>query len=82
MVAKTCIKKNAAHVLMLNRPSPRSEAAEQELRQLLAALPSTTAVETIPCDLQDFDSVRKAAALIKSKYETLDVLCNNAGKLL
>jgi NAD(P)-dependent dehydrogenase (short-subunit alcohol dehydrogenase family) len=39
----------------------------------------TSVVETIPCDLQDFDSVRQAAVTIKAKYEAIDVLCNNAG---
>ena len=34
----------------------------------------------IPCDLQDLESVRKAAEEVKSKYpQGLNVLCNNAG---
>jgi short-subunit dehydrogenase len=78
IVAKTCAKKNASHVLLLNRPSPRADAAEQEIKQLLPE-GSSTVVETIPCDLQDFESVKKAAEIIKSKYEAVDVLCNNAG---
>ena len=41
----------------------------------------STAVATIPCDLQDFESVKKAASLIRSKYEAVDVLCNNAGTI-
>ena len=78
IVAKTAVKKNASHVLLLNRPSPRAEAAEQEIK-LLIVDGSSTVVETIPCDLQDFESVKKAAEIIKSKYEAVDVLCNNAG---
>jgi short-subunit dehydrogenase len=78
IVAKTSVKKNASHVLLLNRTSPRADAAEKEVRQLLAD-GSATVVETIPCDLQDFESVKKAAEIIKSKYEAVDVLCNNAG---
>jgi len=88
VVAKASVKKNARHVLLLNRPSPRAEIAEQEVKSLLASngddgsstsSSTTTVVETIPCDLQDFDSVRKAAGIIRSKYEAVDVLCNNAG---
>jgi NAD(P)-dependent dehydrogenase (short-subunit alcohol dehydrogenase family) len=83
IVAKTCVKKNAKVVLMLNRPSSRAETAENEVKELVSAATAiTSTVETIPCDLQDFESVKKAAALIKSKYETVDVLCNNAGKLM
>jgi len=36
-------------------------------------------VETVPCDLQDFESVKAAVAMIKGKYDAIDVLCNNAG---
>jgi short-subunit dehydrogenase len=78
IVAKTAVRKNASHVLLLNRKSSRADAAEQEIKQLLSG-DSTTVVETIPCDLQDFESVKEAAALIKSKCDALDVLCNNAG---
>jgi NAD(P)-dependent dehydrogenase (short-subunit alcohol dehydrogenase family) len=85
VVAKACAKRNAKCVLMLNRPSARAEAAEKEVRDAAAAASTptatATAVETVPCDLQDFESVKKAAELIKSKYEAVDVLCNNAGTL-
>lgn len=33
----------------------------------------------IACDLQDFESVRKAAAEIKSQYSKIYCLANNAG---
>jgi NAD(P)-dependent dehydrogenase (short-subunit alcohol dehydrogenase family) len=86
VVAKTSVKKNAKHVLLLNRPSSRADAAEQEVKRMLdtakkddGSPSSCTVVETIPCDLQVFDSVREAARLIESKYEAIDVLCNNAG---
>lgn len=75
IVARTALKKNAENVLLLNRPSPRAEQAEAELRKL----GFKGNIETIPCDLQDFESVKKAAELIKSKYPAIDVLCNNAG---
>jgi NAD(P)-dependent dehydrogenase (short-subunit alcohol dehydrogenase family) len=75
--ARTCIEKHAAAVILLNRSSERAEAAEKSLKEI--ANSDTTIVETIACDLQDFDSVRKAAAQLAKKYEALDVLCNNAG---
>lgn len=78
IVAKVAVTKKASHVLLLNRKSARADAAEREIKQLLSA-GSSTVVETVPCDLQDFQSVKEAAALIKSKYEAVDVLCNNAG---
>jgi NAD(P)-dependent dehydrogenase (short-subunit alcohol dehydrogenase family) len=78
VVAKTCARKGAKAVLLLNRPSPRSDAADALVKSQVPE-GSTTTVETVACDLQDFDSVKKAADMIKSKYEAIDVLCNNAG---
>lgn len=71
-------RKGADHVLMLNRLSDRSTKAEELVR---AEVPkdAKTVVETIACDLQDFDSVKTAAATMKKKCKKLDVLCNNAG---
>jgi short-subunit dehydrogenase len=79
IVAKVAVTKKASHVLLLNRTSARADAAEREIKQLLSAGRHSTVVETVPCDLQDFQSVKEAAALIKSKCEAVDVLCNNAG---
>jgi NAD(P)-dependent dehydrogenase (short-subunit alcohol dehydrogenase family) len=73
--AQTCVKRDAATVLLLNRPSERAKTAKESLR----AIAKSTHVETIECDLQDFKSVRKAASQMKEKYEALDILCNNAG---
>jgi NAD(P)-dependent dehydrogenase (short-subunit alcohol dehydrogenase family) len=76
IVAKTSAQHGAKAVLMLNRPSERSTAAEQTVKGVAK---EGTTVETIACDLQDFASVKEAAQTIRSKYEALDVLCNNAG---
>lgn len=76
--AKTCALKGTKAILMLNRPSERATAAEAQVKECIPD-GKTTTVETIPCDLQDFESVRAAANAIKAKYEALDVLCNNAG---
>jgi NAD(P)-dependent dehydrogenase (short-subunit alcohol dehydrogenase family) len=64
-----------ATVLLLNRSSERSERALSELRR---EVPNGK-FESIPCDLQDFASVRRAVAAIQGKFEVLDVLCHNAG---
>jgi NAD(P)-dependent dehydrogenase (short-subunit alcohol dehydrogenase family) len=68
------LAKLGARVLLVNRDSPRALAA---LARLRAELPSG-AFEAISCDLQDFESVRKAARDICARFERLDVLCNNA----
>ncbi len=67
--------KLGAEVLLLNRKSERSTSALSSLQhEVLGA--KFVAVE---CDLQDFDSVRKAIDEITANYEKIDVLCNNAG---
>lgn len=64
-----------ARVFLLNRQSPRSDAA---LERLQAEVPQGR-FELVVCDLQDFASVRRAAATIRERTDRLDVLCNNAG---
>jgi NAD(P)-dependent dehydrogenase (short-subunit alcohol dehydrogenase family) len=80
VTAQVAASKGAEHIFLLNRPSERAIQAETSIRQQIATTTNTkTVVETIACDLQDFDSVRSAAASIRSKCTKLDVLCNNAG---
>lgn len=69
------LAKLGATVLLLNRSSERSESA---LSNLKTEAPDGK-FEAIACDLQDFESVRSAAAAIRNKFEVLDVLCHNAG---
>ena len=69
------LAKLGARVLLLNRDSERSTSA---LARLKEEVPDG-AFEAVMCDLQDFASVRQAAETIKAKYDSLDVLCNNAG---
>jgi len=78
IAAQTCAKKGASNVLMLNRSSERAQAAEEKVKSFVQD-GSTTSVITISCDLQDFGSVKEAIETIKSKYEEIDVICNNAG---
>lgn len=69
------LAKKGATVILLNRKSERSESA---LQQLQAAVPNAT-FDNVACDLQNFESVNSATETIKSKYDVLDVLVNNAG---
>jgi len=68
------LAKLGAHMLLLNRESPRSRAALEKLRQEVPDGNFTA----IACDLSDFESVRGAAREIAGRFEQLDVLCNNA----
>jgi len=77
IAAQTCARKRAKNILMLNRRSDRANSAEIEIKKL--SDDTATSVETIECDLQDFESVKNACSSIKEKYDAIDVLCNNAG---
>jgi NAD(P)-dependent dehydrogenase (short-subunit alcohol dehydrogenase family) len=81
IVAECAARKGAKTILMLNRSSDRANAAEVLVKEQIPKDGSSnpTVVETIPCDLQDMASVQEAIRIIKSKYDTIDVLCNNAG---
>lgn len=74
-VAAETVARHNGVVLLLNRPSSRSE---ESLKKLQAAVPEGQFIP-IDCDLQDFSSVRKACAQIKEKYTSLYCLSNNAG---
>ena len=69
------IAKLGGTVLLLNRESERSAASFKFLKK---EVPEGK-LFTITCDLQVFESVRNAIAKIKSTYDVIDVLCNNAG---
>lgn len=69
------LAKKGATVILLNRKSERSKNA---LKQLKEALPQAT-FDAIDCDLQNLASVQEAIDTIKSNYDKLDVLVNNAG---
>ena len=62
-------------VILLNRKSERATGSLEKLKQ---AVPKGKFVP-IECDLQNFDSVRKAIEVIKDKYKKIYCLANNAG---
>ncbi len=75
-VAARTVAGLGAKVLLLNRPSTRSDAS---LAALKDAIPEAE-LHPISCDLQSFESVRAAAKVVLELCpEGLDVLCNNAG---
>jgi len=69
------IAKLGGTVLLLNRKSERSTASFKLLKK---EVPEGK-FSSITCDLQDFESVQNAIAEIKSTYDVIDVLVNNAG---
>ena len=76
--AKLFAKKGAKRIFLLNRPSPRAEAA---LAACEAVATEGCVVTHVDCDLTDFDAVRKAAGIVAAGTNDsgLDCLCNNAG---
>jgi retinol dehydrogenase 14 len=62
------------HVLMLCRSEPRGKAALAEI----LAVPNRSA-ELLLCDLASLKSVRSVSEALKTRFQTLDLLINNAG---
>lgn len=69
------LAKKGAILILLNRKSERSSAALQNLQD---SVPGAN-FDLVDCDLQNLESVKQAIGVIKSKYEVIDVLVNNAG---
>lgn len=74
VLAQTCAGLGA-QVVMLNRPSPRADAALQ------GVLDAGGDAVLVPCDLSSFASVRAAGVILRRDFsdQGCDVLCNNAG---
>ncbi|QKY68678.1 SDR family oxidoreductase [Lentibacillus sp. CBA3610] len=63
------------HVIMACRNSERGEKALQQVKQQS----QTNDIEVMKCDLGSLGSIRTFADQFKQRYQTLDVLINNAG---
>lgn len=75
-VAARTVAELGAKLLVLNRPSSRSEAS---MAALTKAFPSAQ-IHAVDCDLQSFASVENAAKTVAELCpEGVHVLCNNAG---
>lgn len=64
-----------AQLLLLARSETKVNPVIKEIGEIS---PSTNAI-FIPIELDDFDSVRKAAAVVNKSVDKLDILINNAG---
>ena len=69
------LAKKGATVILLNRKSERFQSALQQLKK---SVPEAN-FDAIDCDLQNLENVRESIDSIKSKYDVIDVLVNNAG---
>jgi len=64
-----------AHVIMAARDQAKAAAAAERIR---SSVPEAS-LELVALDLSSLESVRVAAELISGRYETVDLLVNNAG---
>jgi NAD(P)-dependent dehydrogenase (short-subunit alcohol dehydrogenase family) len=69
------LAKKGATVILLNRESERSIQSNNHLNE---SVPGGK-FDPIACDLQRISSVQNAMEEIRSKYDVIDVLVNNAG---
>ena len=85
-LAKHAALLGAKRVVLLNRASPRSAAAEEEVRAFAKEHGCASEIHNLECDLLSFASVRRCAAELerlcaKHADGCLDVLCLNAGTM-
>lgn len=66
---------NPAQLILLARSQSRVESVISRIKEVNPAIKATF----VPVTLDDFDSVRSAAATINASIEKLDYLINNAG---
>jgi NAD(P)-dependent dehydrogenase (short-subunit alcohol dehydrogenase family) len=64
-----------AHVVLACRSADKAQAA----MAVIHAGQSDAAIEFLPLNLSDLDSVRAAAEQFAARHAALDILCNNAG---
>ena len=78
-IAARSLAEKGARVVMLNRPSSRSEKVQEEMDRLFA----DGRVSSVDCDLQQFASVREAAKRLNELCSDggIYALINNAGIL-
>lgn len=77
-VAAQTVAEKGGEVVCLNRKSQRVIDSTEKLKK---AVPNGKFVN-IECDLQDFESAKKAAEEIKSKYDKIYCLSCNAGIMM
>ncbi|WP_353339604.1 SDR family NAD(P)-dependent oxidoreductase [Pelagimonas sp. KU-00592-HH] len=76
------IRKHVKALVVLNRQSPRAEAAMAKLEEEKRAAGSKTEIHSVAIDLKDVESVKRAAEQVNALCKELgglNVLANNAG---
>ncbi|SDX61830.1 oxidoreductase [Halobellus clavatus] len=68
---------NGATVIMACRSTDRGQQAAAEIRDSVGDTGATLNVRQ--CDLASLDSIESFASGVEQDYDTVDVLCNNAG---
>lgn len=81
-IAEIAVRKQAKVLMLCNRDSSSAQKGAEELKALVQETKSSTKIEVVTCDLQDFASVRSASQKINAianKNKGLDILVCNAG---
>ncbi|MXR53063.1 SDR family NAD(P)-dependent oxidoreductase [Halovenus sp. WSH3] len=73
--ATKAFAEKGAHVVMACRSTDRGESARESIREAFPA----ASLSVRELDLADLDSIRSFAEEFTAAYDSLDVLCNNAG---
>ena len=68
-------KASPAHIILLARSAKKVEPVQAQIKEVNALVKTTF----VPIELDDLDSVRKAAEQINASIDHLDILINNAG---
>ncbi|MFD1141450.1 SDR family NAD(P)-dependent oxidoreductase [Larkinella insperata] len=77
------LAKKGFNIIMLCRNMERSRPVQQEiLAAARQAGPNIPTVALIPCDLGSQQSIRQAAQRVHNQFERIDVLINNAGRVV
>jgi NAD(P)-dependent dehydrogenase (short-subunit alcohol dehydrogenase family) len=76
--ATKAFAEKGATVVMACRSTERGEAAATEIQADMTGQQAAT-LHVKECDLASLDSVESFAESVRADYDTLDVLCNNAG---
>mmetsp|Transcript_21074 Transcript_21074/g.48661 ORF Transcript_21074/g.48661 Transcript_21074/m.48661 type:complete len:242 (-) Transcript_21074:634-1359(-) len=79
---EVAIKKNAKVLLLLNRDSSSAKKGEEGLKAIVEEIKAPTKIQSITCDMQDMEVVKKAGEEVNKvadKNGGLDVLVCNTG---
>lgn len=73
--ATTELARNGAHVVMACHSTDRGESAREEIEERVG----DASLSVRELDLASLDSVRSFAESVTESFDTIDILCNNAG---